>query len=106
MFGNIYEIAAFSLWTVFVVYLTWYFTKAKYYALLTPREAQLLWRIHKHSINCHAKRWREIEFKGMMIGFECECGYKHVQMRPIVAGTTALKIDSVSEFRDSNSFRR
>jgi hypothetical protein len=106
MFESIFETAAFGLWTVFVVYLTWYFTKAKHYAPLTPREAQFLWRIHKDSLNCRARRWREIEFKGMMIGFECECGFKHVQRRPIVAGTTALKINSVSAFRDSNGFQR
>jgi hypothetical protein len=29
-----------------------------------------------------------------IIGFECECGFRHIQRRPIVAGAPALGIKS------------
>ncbi|MGB9693363.1 MAG: hypothetical protein ACPLYF_00800, partial [Fervidobacterium sp.] len=31
-----------------------------------------------------------IKRRGKIIGFKCECGYKHIQKRPIVASTPAI----------------
>jgi hypothetical protein len=79
------EIIAVTLWACFVAYAIWYFTSAKHYVPLTPREARLLWKIHKQTARCDSKRWREIRRGRKIVGFACECGYKYMQKRPIVA---------------------
>jgi len=73
-----------SLLTGFAAYAIWYFAFAKRPVPLTPNEAQLLWKIHKQNTKCGAKKWRELKRGDVIIGFECECGYKHVQKRPII----------------------
>jgi len=78
------EIIGLIVWTLFVAYATWYVTKAKNYAPITHIEARMLWMIHKNAHQCNGKRWREIKRRSKTIGFECECGYSHVQLRPIV----------------------
>lgn len=79
------EILVFALWSAFVAYVTWYLTSAKHYAPITPREGGMLWKIHKSSAQCNGRRWRTIKRDSKIVGFECECGYRHVQRRPIVA---------------------
>ena len=79
------EIIAITLWVCFIAYAIWYFTSAKHYVPLTPREARLLWKIHKQTAGCYSKRWREIRRGRKIVGFACECGYKYMQKRPIVA---------------------
>ena len=81
------EILLFTFWTIFVVYATWYFTSAKHYAPLTYTEAKILWSIHKQSVKCNSKKWKPIKRGNKIVGYECECGYKHVQKRPIVGNT-------------------
>jgi len=76
-----------TLWACFAVYVIWYFTSAKHYAPITPNEAKILWKIHKQNTQCDAGAWREIRRGGNMVGFECKCGYKHVQKRLITANT-------------------
>jgi hypothetical protein len=88
------EIIMVALWVCFAAYMTWYFTSAKNYAPITSKEARILWKIHKHNIRCDARKWREIKRGGKTIGFECECGYKHVQKRPIVATAPPLNVKS------------
>jgi len=81
------EILASTLWLCFAAYAIWYLTSAKHYAPLTPSEAKILWKIHKQNTQCGAEAWREIRRGGNMVGFECECGYKHVQKRLVAANT-------------------
>jgi hypothetical protein len=88
------ETSAFALWTFFVVYATWYLTSAKDYAPLTPYETKILWKIHKQNIGCNGKKWQMIKRRGKIVGFQCECGYKHVQKRPIVASAPAIPTPS------------
>src|SRR3972149_7404423 len=88
------EILALALWACFTTYITWYFTSAKKYAPITPNEAKTLWKIHRHNIGCNARKWREISRRGKTIGFECECGYKHIQRRPIVANTPTQTVQT------------
>jgi hypothetical protein len=97
---DMFELLISTLWTVLVVYATWYFTSAKHYAPLTSKEARMLWRIHKRSIRCTATKWREIRRAGKIIGFECECGYKHTQKRPIVSNTPATNVHSQNHVFD------
>jgi len=86
------EILMVTVWGFLAAYATWYFTLAKHYAPITINEARILWKIHKQNIRCAARKWREIKCGGKIIGFECECGYTHIQKRPIVANTPTLKI--------------
>jgi len=88
------EIFMFALWGCLAFYATWYFTSAKHYAPLTLNEARILWKIHKRNIRCNAKKWREIKRGGKIVGFTCECGYKHIQKRPIVASPPPSNIPS------------
>jgi hypothetical protein len=83
------EILAATAWATFLGYTVWYFTMAKHYAPLTLEEAQVLWKIHKQNANCQSTKWRKIRKGGKIVGFECECGYRHVQKSPIVKSTLA-----------------
>lgn len=88
-----------ALWTCFAVYAVWYVTGAKHYYPISPTEARQLWAIHKQTINCNGKKWRLIRRDGTTIGFECDCGHKHVQKRPIIANVPIALIDTeVSAF--------
>lgn len=74
-----------SLWACFTMYLAWYFTKVKRYSPITPTEARQLWTIHRSDARCNGRKWRQVKNGKQTVGFECECGYKHVQKKPIVA---------------------
>jgi len=78
------EILMPAVWAGLALYTAWYITSAKDYAPLTHEEAELLWKIHIINTGCKAKRWREIHRRGKTVGFECECGHRYVQKRPIV----------------------
>ncbi|MGB9741207.1 MAG: hypothetical protein ACP5IM_06560 [Candidatus Bathyarchaeia archaeon] len=79
-----WEILASIVWACFATYTIWYFTSAKNFAPITYNEARILWKIHKKTANCNGRKWREIKHKDAIVGFECECGYKHIQRRPII----------------------
>lgn len=83
------EIIAPALWACFTAYIIWYFTKAKNYAPITPNDARILWKIHRQSIHCDAKKWQVVRRGGKIVGFQCDCGYRHVEKRPIVGGLPA-----------------
>jgi hypothetical protein len=83
MFMSNLGIMMLSLWTLFGVYASWYFTKAKSYAPITPEEARQLWSIHHQTAKCGSRRWRQVKHHGTTVGVECGCGYKHVQLRPV-----------------------
>jgi len=78
------EILIPILWASFTAFATWCFTSAKKCAPLTLTEVRILWKIHKQNVQCKGKKWRKIVHKNRIIGFECGCGYKHVQKRPII----------------------
>jgi hypothetical protein len=91
-----WEILALGLWTFFVAYTTWYFTKAKYTVPISVNEARILWKIHRRDLRCNGRKWREIKSDEKLVGFECECGYRHVQRRPVVASLpTAIEEQQV-----------
>jgi len=88
-----------TLWLCFASYITWYITKAKHYSPITQTEAKQLWKIHRRNMNCNGRKWRQIKCGGKTVGFQCECGHKHIQERPIVAHIPATPISSeVSAF--------
>lgn len=84
---NNLQILMLTLWSCFAGYTTWYFTSANKYVPITSNEASILWKIHKRAVRCKAKKWREIRHGGKTVGFECECGYRHIQESPITAST-------------------
>ena len=71
-------------WVCFLAYMTWYFAAGKQYASLTLNEIRILWKIHKQNSNCKGKKWQAIRHKDKIIGFECECGFKHIEKRPLI----------------------
>jgi hypothetical protein len=85
-----------ALWACFTIYIAWYTTKAKHYSTITPLEAKQLWTIHKQDTHCNGRKWRQIERAGKTIGFQCECGHRHTQKRPIVAHlpTTTMEYEA------------
>lgn len=81
---NMLEIITPVAWAVFLIYAVWYFASAKHYAPLSLQETKTLWKMHRQDAQCESRKWREIRRRGEIIGFECGCGYKHVQKKPIV----------------------
>ena len=50
-----------------------------------PREeAEKLRKFHKQTKGCKAQTWHEITKKNKVIGYECECGYKHIQKKHLI----------------------
>jgi hypothetical protein len=89
-----------AVWASFSAYVLWYVGKAKDYSPINPTEARQLWTIHRKTVNCNGKRWRQITRRGRTIGFECECGHRHLQRRPIVTGAPMARIESESSVFD------
>lgn len=85
---NNLELLMVTLWICFAGYSVWYLTLANRYVSLTPNEADLLWKMHKQSVGCKAEEWRKIKRGQEIVGFECECGYRHVQKGPITLHAT------------------
>jgi hypothetical protein len=75
-----------ATWAFFATYLVWFVTSAKRNATITFDDAKALWEIHKTNAKCASHKWRPISRKnGKISGFECECGYKYLQKRPIIS---------------------
>lgn len=73
-------------WALFVAYLLWYATSAKCNVSITFDDAKALWHIHKKNTSCTGHKWRPVSRRsGKIFGFECECGYKYTQKRPIIS---------------------
>jgi hypothetical protein len=80
-------IVATAAWAIFMAYLLWYMTSVKRSEPITVDEAKVLWKIHKKTARCKGHKWSPITRRGGKLkGFQCECGYKYSQKRPLVAG--------------------
>jgi hypothetical protein len=76
-----------AVWSVFTIYLLWYLVSVKRRAPISMDEAKMLWKIHKKNCHCSSNKWKPITRRGGKIeGFQCECGYKYAQNRPLMAG--------------------
>jgi hypothetical protein len=51
---------------------------------MNEEEAESLWKFHRSTKCCGAEKWQKITKRNKLIGFECECGYKHVQKKPLI----------------------
>ena len=103
--SNLWIIAP-AMWACFITYAVWFSTRAKRFAPLTMTEAKQLWAIHRQNVKCGSKRWRQIRDHGRTVGFECGCGHKHMQKRPIVAGSPAASMSMTTTFNTTRSSRR
>jgi hypothetical protein len=80
-------IAIPATWALFASYLAWYATSAKRNVPITFDDAKALWHIHKKNARCNSHKWHPISRKGGKIsGFECDCGYKYTQKKPLLSG--------------------
>jgi hypothetical protein len=95
-----------ALWACLAAYATWYFTKAKSYSPLTQTEARQLWAIHRHNTNCNGRKWRRVKKGKQTVGFQCECGYKHIQKKPLMAHTPTAIDGRVSVFDQLHTSHR
>jgi hypothetical protein len=68
----------------FGFYIAWIMLSAKRLVSMSLKEAEMLWKFHTKSNCCNAKTWQEITRKKKIIGYTCECGYKHIQRKPMI----------------------
>jgi len=73
-----------AIWLSLGFATAWFLLSAKRVVPLSAKEAETLWKVHKQHKNCRAKKWNEITNGQKLIGFECECGHKQVQRKPII----------------------
>ena len=78
-----------SIWACLALYAAWFFVRLKSYSAISPTEAKQLWMIHRRDANCNGRKWRQVKRGKKTIGYECECGYKHLQQKPIIGRTPA-----------------
>jgi len=79
------ELFAFGLWFSFGACTVWFVGKAKRSVPLSPREAYLLWSIHKKETGCNSPTYLHItQPKKGIIGFKCNCGNEYQSKRPII----------------------
>jgi hypothetical protein len=77
-----------AIWASFAGCLLWFVTSAKRNVSITFDDAKALWHIHKKTTNCPCRKWKPISRKGGKIsGFECECGYRYTQKRPLISSS-------------------
>ena len=61
-------------------------TVAKRSAPISKGDAEVLWAMHKKTSLCPAHKWKPTKRrKDKIIGFQCGCGYKYTQKRPLLS---------------------
>jgi hypothetical protein len=83
-YTELFTVLVPPLWVGLAVCVGWFFFAAKRAAPMTHEEAKMLWTLHKQEAECGACEYQEIEKRHRTVGFRCECGYKHLQERPMV----------------------
>jgi len=73
-----------AIWLSLGFFIAWLVLAAKHVVPLTAQEAETLWKIHKQETLCSGKKWAPIKRGEQLVGFECECGHKHMQKKHIV----------------------
>ena len=73
-----------AIWLSLGLAIAWFLLSAKRVVPLTKIEAETLWKIHKQHKKCVSKNWQEVTENNKIVGFECECGHKHVQKKHII----------------------
>ena len=57
---------------------------AKLSVPMNHKEIDMLWNFHKQKTKCKSKSCKEIIQKNRIVGFECECGFNHIQKKPLI----------------------
>jgi hypothetical protein len=53
---------------------------------ISVEDAKVMWTLHKRNSRCNCKSWRLIkQKKGKVRGFQCECGFKYSQKKPLLS---------------------
>jgi hypothetical protein len=68
----------------FGLYIAYILLSAKNIVPMNEEEAESLWKFHRATKCCGGEKWQKITKRNKLIGFECECGYKHVQKKPLI----------------------
>jgi hypothetical protein len=77
-------IAAASIAACAIIYAA----TAKCKVPLSTKEADILWKLHKQNTNCPSHKMHpQTTKKGEITGFQCQCGYKYAQQRPLMSRT-------------------
>ena len=75
-----------TAWSSLAIGAVWCLTSAKRNAPITLNDAKMIWIMHRKSATCTRHKWQPITRReGKIIGFQCECGYKYTQKRPLVS---------------------
>ena len=69
----------------FGFYIAYVLLSARNVVPMKKEEIETLWKFHKQTKCCKAKTWHEITKNEKLIGYECECGLKHIQKKPLIA---------------------
>ena len=68
----------------FGLYIAYILLSARHDVPMTKEEAETLWKFHKQKDCCKAKTWQEITKRKKLVGYECECGFRHIQKKHLV----------------------
>jgi hypothetical protein len=68
----------------FGFYVAYVLLSARNVVPMTSVEIETLWKFHKQTKCCKAETWHEITKKKKLIGYECECGFKQIQKKPLI----------------------
>ena len=68
----------------FGFYIAYVLLSARNIVPMTSEEIETLWKFHKQTKYCNAETWHEITKKKKVIGYECECGFKQIQKKPLI----------------------
>ena len=68
----------------FGFYIAYVLLSARNIVPMTSEEIETLWKFHKQTKCCKAETWHEITKKKKLIGYECECGFKQIQKKPLI----------------------
>lgn len=87
--ANVHTISL-TLVAAFAAYSASHFARARRFYPVTTAEAKQLWALHKLDTGCPSKKWKQIKHKTQTVGFQCQCGYRHVQRKSLVAHRPVL----------------
>ena len=73
-----------AMWLSLGFVIAWFLLSAKRNIPLSYEEAETLWKFHKQKTQCGANGWIQVHRGDKVVGFECECGHKHVQTKHLI----------------------
>ncbi len=61
---------------------------------ISANEAKVIWKMHRETAHCRGHKWRLLKRKqDKIVGFQCECGYKYTQKRPLVCRSLKQNVE-------------